>query len=176
MNWKWLCVDSLLSISCRCSENESQLKRLDPLFSNSTLRRIFFDVIESLENAGENSVLSILRSVRSVLGLLHLNMDSRNSTSLGISYEMMMQLVKSSWILHLSCNKRRVAPIAALLSAILHPAIFPNLEMHQTSEEGPGPLKWFIGNLLNEGSKSPRTIRLAALHLSGLWLMYPQTL
>lgn len=34
----------------------------------------------------------------------------------------------------------------------------------------------FIENLLNEGSKSPRTIRLAALHLSGLWLMYPETL
>uniref|UniRef100_A0A453JBJ0 tRNA (guanosine(18)-2'-O)-methyltransferase TARBP1 n=1 Tax=Aegilops tauschii subsp. strangulata TaxID=200361 RepID=A0A453JBJ0_AEGTS len=34
----------------------------------------------------------------------------------------------------------------------------------------------FVETLLNEGSKSPRTIRLAALHLSGLWLMYPQTL
>ncbi|VAI25797.1 unnamed protein product [Triticum turgidum subsp. durum] len=91
-------------------------------------------------------------------------------------WKMMMQLVKSSWVLHLSCNKRRVAPIAALLSAILHPSIFPNLEMHQTNEEGPGPLKWFVETLLNEGSKSPRTIRLAALHLSGLWLMYPKTL
>jgi tRNA guanosine-2'-O-methyltransferase len=89
---------------------------------------------------------------------------------------MMMQFVKSSWILHLSCNKRRVAPIAALLSAVLHPAIFPNLEMHQENEKGPGPLKWFIENLLGEGSKSPRTIRLAALHLSGIWLMYPKTL
>uniref|UniRef100_A0ACD5VLP4 Uncharacterized protein n=1 Tax=Avena sativa TaxID=4498 RepID=A0ACD5VLP4_AVESA len=27
MCWKWLCVDSLLSISCCCDENESQLKR-----------------------------------------------------------------------------------------------------------------------------------------------------
>ncbi|KAF8780329.1 hypothetical protein HU200_001429 [Digitaria exilis] len=176
MAWKWLCVDSLLSISCCFSDNESHLKRLDPLFSDSTLRCIFLDVIESLENAGENSVLSILRCVRSVLGLLHSNMGNGNFTSIGISYEMMMQLAKSSWILHLSCNKRRVAPIAALLSAILHPAMFCNLEMHQTNENGPGPLKWFIGNLLNEGSKSPRTIRLAALHLSGLWLMYPKTI
>lgn len=176
MCWKWLCVDSLLSISCCCGENESQLKRLDPLFSDSTLQFIYLDIIESLENAGENSVLSILRCVRSVLGLLHFNMSHRNLSSLGISYEMVMQLVKSSWVLHLSCNKRRVAPIAALLSAILHPAIFPNLEMHQTNEKGPGPLKWFIENLLNEGSKSPRTIRLAALHLSGLWLVYPKTL
>ncbi|KAL6847720.1 hypothetical protein ACP4OV_022508 [Aristida adscensionis] len=176
MNWKWLCVDSLLSISPCFTENESQLKRLDALFSDSTLRCIFLDLIESLENAGENSVLSILRCLRSVFELLHLSTGYRNFTSLGISYEMMMQLVKSSWILHISCNKRRVAPIAALLSAVLHPAIFPILEMHQTSEKGPGPLKWFIENLLNEGSKSPRTIRLAALHLSGLWLKYPETL
>ncbi|RLN15678.1 hypothetical protein C2845_PM02G40530 [Panicum miliaceum] len=173
---EWFCVDSLLSISWCLSDNESQLKRLDPLFSDSTLRCIFHDVIESLENAGENSVLSIMRCVRSVLGLLHLNMGNRNFTSVGISYETMMQLAKSSWILHLSCNKRRVAPIAAQLSAILHPAMFCNLEMHQANEKGPGPLKWFIENLLNEGSKSPRTIRLAALHLSGLWLMYPKTL
>nr|ABF93471.1 RNA methyltransferase, TrmH family protein, expressed [Oryza sativa Japonica Group] len=173
---EWLCLDSLLSFSCCRGENESLLKMLYPLFSESTLRSIFVDIIESLENAGENSVLAILRCVRSVLGLLHFSMRTRNLSSLGISYEMMMQFVKSSWILHLSCNKRRVAPIAALLSAVLHPAIFPNLEMHQENEKGPGPLKWFIENLLGEGSKSPRTIRLAALHLSGIWLMYPKTL
>jgi hypothetical protein len=63
--------------------------------------------------------------------------------------QIMMQLVKSSWILHLSCNKRRVAPIAALLSAILHPAIFPDLEMHQASENGPGPLKWVSCHILS---------------------------
>uniref|UniRef100_A0A804LBT9 tRNA/rRNA methyltransferase (SpoU) family protein n=1 Tax=Zea mays TaxID=4577 RepID=A0A804LBT9_MAIZE len=176
MTWKWLCMDSLLSISSCYSDNESQMKRLEPLFSDSTLRCIFLDIIESLENTGENSVLSILRCVRSVLRLLHLNEGNTIFSSLGISYEMMMQLAKSSWILHLNCNKRRVAPIAALLSAVLHPAIFCNLEMHQTNEKGPGPLKWFVENLLNEGSKSPRTIRLAALHLSGLWLMYPKTL
>ncbi|KAL5219440.1 hypothetical protein ABZP36_020124 [Zizania latifolia] len=176
MCWKWLCVDSLLSISRGCGENGFQLNRLYPLVSESTLRFIFLDTIKSLENAGEDSVLSILRCVRSVLELLHFSMRNRNLSSLGISYKMVMQFVKSSWVLHLSCNKRRVAPIAALLSAILHPAIFPNLEMHQGNEEGPGPLKWFIENLLSEGSKSPRTIRLAALHLSGLWLMYPKTL
>lgn len=27
--------------------------------------------------------------------------------------------------------------------------------------------------ILEEGTKSPRTIRLAALHLNGLWLAYP---
>ncbi|GJQ94846.1 tubby-like F-box protein 8 [Tanacetum coccineum] len=34
--------------------------------------------------------------------------------------DMMWHLVRSSWLLHVSCNKRRVAPIAALLSSVLH--------------------------------------------------------
>lgn len=34
----------------------------------------------------------------------------------------------------------------------------------------------FVEKLLEEGQKSPRTIRLAALHLTGLWLMYPRTI
>lgn len=33
----------------------------------------------------------------------------------------------------------------------------------------------FIEKLLDDGAKSPRTIRLAALHLTGLWLLYPKT-
>jgi tRNA guanosine-2'-O-methyltransferase len=32
-----------------------------------------------------------------------------------------------------------------------------------------------VEKLLDEGTKSPRTIRLAALHLTGLWLLYPET-
>lgn len=31
----------------------------------------------------------------------------------------------------------------------------------------------FVEKILEEGTKSPRTIRLAALHLCGLWLAYP---
>lgn len=54
---------------------------------------------------------------------------------------MIWHLVRSSWILHVSCNKRRVAPIAALLSSVLHSAVFSNEVMHAT-EKGPGPLKW----------------------------------
>lgn len=34
----------------------------------------------------------------------------------------------------------------------------------------------FIENILEEGTKSPRTIRLAALHLTGLWLLNPKTI
>lgn len=32
----------------------------------------------------------------------------------------------------------------------------------------------FVEKILEEGSKSPRTIRLAALHLTGLWLLNPR--
>ncbi|XP_047171685.1 uncharacterized protein LOC124839804 isoform X1 [Vigna umbellata] len=86
---------------------------------------------------------------------------------------MMWNLVRSSWILHVSCNKRRVASIAALLSSIMHPLVFNDESMHET-DNAPGPLKWFIENLLKEGTKSPRTIRLAALHLTGLWFLNPR--
>ncbi|KAL1536435.1 tRNA (guanosine(18)-2'-O)-methyltransferase [Salvia divinorum] len=93
----------------------------------------------------------------------------------GISIEMTWLLVNSSWILHISCKKRRVAPIAALLSSVLHQSTFGDQLMHK-SDDGPGPMKWFVEKILEEGTKSPRTIRLAALHLCGLWLAYPNTL
>lgn len=38
------------------------------------------------------------------------------------------------------------------------------------------PSLQFVGRLIEEGAKSPRTIRLAALHLTGLWLLNPWTL
>lgn len=31
----------------------------------------------------------------------------------------------------------------------------------------------FVEKIIEEGTRSPRTIRLAALHLTGLWLSYP---
>lgn len=61
--------------------------------------------------------------------------------------QMMLQLVHSSWILHVSCNKRRVAPIAALLSSILHYSVFNDLNMHWTIDGEKGPLKW-VSDLL----------------------------
>ena len=118
--------------------------------------------------------------------------------------QMMWHLVRASWILHVSCNKRRVAPIAALLSSILHSSVFSDENMH-VAENAPGPLKWvcglslslsfvgvlityrifttvifsllqFVEKVLEEGKKSPRTIRLAALHLTGLWFLNPKTI
>ncbi|XP_076936479.1 uncharacterized protein LOC143603613 [Bidens hawaiensis] len=89
--------------------------------------------------------------------------------------QMMWHLVRSSWLLHVSCNKRRVAPIAALLSSVLHNSMFRDVNMHEFNNTS-GPLKWFVEKLLEEGTKSPRTIRLAALHLTGLWLSHPSVI
>ncbi|KAK1306093.1 hypothetical protein QJS10_CPA10g01026 [Acorus calamus] len=177
MNWKWLCLDSLLSIPYHVIENGVYLRNALPFYSGSTVRNIFVDVVESLENAGEIAVLPILRTVRLILGLLcSARMSSAVSSCSGVNVQMMLQLVHSSWILHSSCNKRRVAPIAALLSSVLHMSVFNDISMHKMTDNGQGPLKWFIEKLLVEGVKSPRTIRLAALHLTGLWLLYPRTL
>ncbi|KAM2624414.1 hypothetical protein TB1_031395 [Malus domestica] len=174
MNWKWICLESLLSIPCYALKKGLHLEDNNFLLSGDTLRLIFTDLLESLENAGENSVLPMLRSVRLVLGLL----SEGKSGSLvyscdGVDAQMMWQLVQSSWILHVSCNKRKVAPIAALLSSVLHSSLFSDESMHM-NDNAPGPLKWFVEKILEEGTKSPRTIRLAALHLTGLFLSYPR--
>lgn len=173
MDWKWNCLDSLLSIPYNVIEKGIHLEDAWPFFSDSVLHCTLADIYESLETGGENSVLSMLRSLRLVLRLLYSCKDgSIVSSCHGVNSQMMLQLVRSCWILHLSCNKRRVAPIAALLSAVLHESFFRDLTMHEMD----GPLKWFIENLLDEGTKSPRTMRLSALHLTGLWLLYPRTL
>lgn len=54
----------------------------------------------------------------------------------------MEQLVHSSWILHVSCSKRRVAPIAALLSSVVHYSVFGDERMHGPIDNAEGPLKW----------------------------------
>ncbi|PRQ18401.1 putative tRNA (guanosine(18)-2'-O)-methyltransferase [Rosa chinensis] len=174
MNWKWICLESLLSIPCYALRNGLLLEANNFVFSGAALRCIFSDILESLENAGEGSVLPMLRSVRLVLDLF----AQGKSGSLvclcdGVDSQMLWHLVHSSWILHVSCNKRKVAPIAALLSSVLHSSLFSDESMH-IIDGAPGPLKWFVEKILEEGTKSPRTIRLAALHLTGLWLSYPR--
>ncbi|GAB4834643.1 hypothetical protein Ancab_032906 [Ancistrocladus abbreviatus] len=174
LNWKWLCLESLLSIPHHALKNGVRLGCSKCFFSNEATRYIFDDLVESLENAGEDSVLPMLRSVRTVLDLLTSGSPFVSSCH-GVDAEMMSRLVHSSWILHISCNKRRVAPIAALLSSVLHSSVFRDKDMH-LAHNGPGPLKWFSEKVLEEGTKSPRTIRLAALHLTGLWLLNPGTM
>ncbi|CAN7109062.1 unnamed protein product [Brassica rapa subsp. narinosa] len=174
LSWKWLCVESLLSVM-----NVLDVRRIPgdrtSFFSDDTVKSIFYDIVESLENAGEGSALPMLKSVRLALGILASEKSSSDGFSGVDTQQTMWQLVKSCWILHISCKKRRVAPIAALLSSVLHSSLFSNKDMH-VAEDGDGPLKWFVEKVLEEGQKSPRTIRLAALHLTGLWLMYPRTI
>jgi len=62
-----------------------------------------------------------------------------------VSTQMMWKLVRSSWILHVSCKKRRIAPIAALMSSVMHYSVFGDEKMHEY-ENAPGPLKW-VGSL-----------------------------
>ncbi|KAI3453453.1 hypothetical protein Pfo_010116 [Paulownia fortunei] len=176
MNWKWSCLESLLSVPNYALCNGVCQKTCIFYFSDTIVTQIFGDLVGSLENAGEVSVLPMLRSVRLSMELFDSKrMDPSISSCGGITIEMMWRLVHSSWILHISCNKRRVAPIAAFLSSVLHYSVFGDGRMHEFNNV-PGPLKWFVEKILEEGTKSPRTIRLAALHLCGLWLAYPNTL
>ncbi|XP_022155534.1 uncharacterized protein LOC111022655 isoform X3 [Momordica charantia] len=176
LKWKWLCLESLLSIPQRTFQDGLCLVDNNSFLSEATLVQIFNDLVESLENAGECSVLPMLRLVRLTLWLFCKGKSGLLVTFCnGVNSEMMWRLVHSSWILHVSCNKRRVAHIAALLSSVLHSSTFSEKSMH-LSEGGTGPLKWFIEKFLEEGTKSPRTFRLAALHLTGMWLSYPWTI
>ncbi|GJR57300.1 tRNA/rRNA methyltransferase, SpoU family protein [Tanacetum coccineum] len=176
IEWKWKCVESLLKIPKNAIQRGVYIENCGYIFSDVVVIRIFNDLVDSLENAGEGSILPMLRSVRLVLDLFALgHKGSATSSSDGIDFQMMWHLVRSSWLLHVSCNKRRVAPIAALLSSVLHDSVFGNMDMHEV-DNTPGPLKWFIGKILDEGTRSPRTIRLAALHLTGLWLSHPSAI
>ncbi|XP_021841519.2 uncharacterized protein [Spinacia oleracea] len=171
MNWKWVCLEAILSIPYHTFQNGVTLGHGKTFFSDDAVRFIFGDLVESLETAGEDSVLSMLRSVRMVLDLLT-SSSSFVTACNGVDAQMIWKLVRSSWILHTSCNKRRIAPIAALFSAVLHASVFREEDMH-VADKGPGPMKWFCEKVFEEGMKSPRTIRLAALHLTGLWLLNP---
>ncbi|KAK1356468.1 putative tRNA (Guanosine(18)-2'-O)-methyltransferase [Heracleum sosnowskyi] len=176
MNWKWICLESLLSIPRYAVEKGDHTSVSHSLLSDAMARQIFGDLVESLENAGEGSVLPMLRSVRLLLQLFAIGrMGHVVSSCSGMDAQMMWNLVHSSWILHRSCNKRRVAPIAALLSSVLHHSVFNEKSMHEV-DNAAGPLKWLVEKILEEGVRSPRTIRLAALHLTGLLLLYPNTI
>ncbi|XP_031502513.1 uncharacterized protein LOC116265767 isoform X2 [Nymphaea colorata] len=174
IHWKWCSLDSLLLIPY-CIVNSGEHK--EPCISNETLNRVLVDVVDSLENASESSFLPMLRSIKLVMELQSsAGAPLLNLSRIGLDTEMMWKLVKSAWTSHANCNKRRLAPIAALLSSILHPSVFGHQAMHETVDCSPGPLKWLVERILSDGAKSPRTIRLAALHLTGLWFLYPQAI
>ncbi|GAB2209657.1 hypothetical protein Droror1_Dr00026878 [Drosera rotundifolia] len=171
LSWKWLCLEYVLLIPHHAIENGVNLGCNGSFFSDAAIRCIFDDLVGCLENAGEDSILPMLRSVRTVLDLLTSGSPFVSSCH-GVDVQMMWQLVRSSWIVYCSFNKRRVAPIAALLSSVIHCNVFRNENMH-VDDNAIGPLKWFLEKLIEEGTKSPRTIRLVALHLAGLWQLYP---
>lgn len=178
LHYKWCCLDSFLSISWRSVNTcPGMLDHDDSAVSDAILENVVFDAIDSLESANEDSILPILRSVRWVMnwGLLK-RVPSDGSLHNQKKVEIMWSLVQSAWTACSDCNKRRVAPIAALLSAIFHPSIFSDIYMHDGGSNRPGPLKWFLERLLEQGVRSPRTMRLSALHLTGMWLLYPATI
>ncbi|KAK9155092.1 hypothetical protein Sjap_002572 [Stephania japonica] len=175
ITWKVCTLFSLLEMLYFYNENEIYSVGIGACFSCSTIKCIFEDLIQSLENAGESSVLPMLRSIRLVLGLIALGrLDLFGSSYTFLDKQMMNKLVHSSWILYVSCTKRRISSLAALLSSVLHCSVFGDERMHESVNDVEGPLKWFIQKVLDEGTKSPRTIRLAALHLTGLWLLNPK--
>ncbi|KAL3677602.1 hypothetical protein R1sor_027550 [Riccia sorocarpa] len=175
---KWCSADTLLSISGQClssPETFGEDENRSSAFSNSTLVRIFKDCIESLESAGEEYFLPLLRSIRRLMRLEVIEKMAADDEH--DKYQIMWTLVQSGWSAVVDSNKRRVAPTAAFLSAIFHPAVFGDLEMHGSREdqEECGPLKWLLNRLIELGSRSPRTMRLTALHITGLWLSFPET-
>ncbi|MBA0744267.1 hypothetical protein Gogos_006902 [Gossypium gossypioides] len=148
LNWKWVILESLLSIPYYGFGSELQQEDGSFFFSDAALINIFTDTVESLENAGEGSVLPMLRSIRLALELFaSRRLSLVVSRFTGVDSQMIWRLVHSSWILHSSCNKRRVAHIAALLSSVLHPSLFSDGDMHDADNE-PGPLKWVCGSSL----------------------------
>ncbi|KAI3687012.1 hypothetical protein L1987_80702 [Smallanthus sonchifolius] len=178
IDWKWMCLESLLSVPKHAFQRGVNIQNVDYVFSDAMARRLFSDLVDSLENAGEGSVLPMLRSARLVLDIFAVSSCDGIDVQMFASFlfiAVMWHLVRSSWLLHVSCNKRRIAPIAALLSSVLHDSVFSDMDMHEFNNT-PGPLKWFVEKLVEEGTRSPRTIRLVALHLTGLWLLNPSAI
>ncbi|XP_020963907.1 uncharacterized protein LOC110265312 [Arachis ipaensis] len=67
---QWVCLESLLSIPSQAFQSGLNLEENRASFSEGTLECIFSDLVESLENAGESSVLPMLRSLRMLIELV----------------------------------------------------------------------------------------------------------
>ena len=124
--------ESLLSVLSHALKNGIHLEENYTFFSDDTLRCIFGDLVESLENAGGSSVLSMLRSLRMLFELVaKVTPSAVVSCSHVIDAQFTWNLVHSSWILHINYNKQRVVSSFALLSSVLHPLLFNDESMHQ---------------------------------------------
>ncbi|KAF9689746.1 hypothetical protein SADUNF_Sadunf01G0124300 [Salix dunnii] len=176
LNQKWICLESLLSIPYSTPGNVLNVEDGSLFFSDSTIRCIFSDLVESLDNAGEGSVLPMLRSVRLALGLIALGkLDSPISSCNGVDAQ--------DCVLDMFCNVRLQMLVTTLSRQRDALATLPwCYTTDHSSFTGNGirhvkasNLK-FVENVIEEGTKSPRTIRLTALHLTGLWLSHPRTI
>ncbi|KAG0583785.1 hypothetical protein KC19_3G162900 [Ceratodon purpureus] len=178
--YKWSCLEFLLSIP---KTTVTELKGVDSVnqpessISMSVLHDTLREAIDSLESAGEEWLVPLLCSIR---WLMHwdvlLPVDSSEEAQ-DKSVQIMWSLVQSGWATMAKYSHSRVAFWAAFLSAILHPTVFGNKEMHEAGiHEDDGPLKWLICRLITKGDSTPRAMRLTAIHMSGLWLQFPTTL
>ncbi|KAH7425675.1 hypothetical protein KP509_11G065800 [Ceratopteris richardii] len=172
---KWCCLEGLLSIPKWRMTQIDHSERLDICaLSDSILKTILVDAISSLESASDDNMLPVLRCLRWLLhwGILS-RIDSYEADGESRKVvEVVWSLVRAAWAAIADSNKRRVGLISAFLSAIIHPNIFYQVTMHESNGDA-GPLKWLLVNIFKLGSRSPRTMRLTAMHVSGMWLKYP---
>jgi tRNA guanosine-2'-O-methyltransferase len=82
---------------------------------------------------------------------------------------------------------KRLAALAAMMSTLLHPALFSQPELHgarsppggpplddgATVEVEAAPIKWLVHRLLTAGDKSARLMRVLALQLCGVFVTCP---
>jgi len=82
---------------------------------------------------------------------------------------------------------KRLAALAAMMSTLLHPALFAQPELHGAlrTDRGPlvddgatvevevAPVKWLVHRLLTAGDKSARLMRVLALQLCGVFVACP---
>ncbi|KAH8973917.1 hypothetical protein BDL97_01G073400 [Sphagnum fallax] len=177
---KWGCLENLLSIAksslLKPTDGDDSQQPFDSSGSaikDCTLEAVAQDAINSLESAGEEYILPILCCIRLLMRWgVFCSLEWRYGGLQETKSQVMWELVSSAWAAMANSNKRKVAPIAAFLSSILHPSIFLDVEMHEVNGND-GPLKWLLCKFIEQGARSPRTMRLTALHITGLWLQYP---
>ncbi|GJP36161.1 hypothetical protein CLOM_g20680 [Closterium sp. NIES-68] len=126
---KWDCLDGLLcalllesssfgGAVLGCREERERMVALQ--------QALLEDAADSLEGLEEQQFLPLFRALRSLLSL-HV-LDTFHSDRQRI--EVVWRLVTAAWRAVEDGQKRRVAPVAAFLSAVFHPAVFALRCMH----------------------------------------------
>lgn len=176
--FKWSCLEALASVLPVAGFRSDKIYPTNKIITSSlqdeTLKILLYDAADSLERVGEDHMLPLLRCLRLLISFGAVQLAGQEKSE----REVMRTIVTAGWSAMVDANKRRVAPIAAFLSTVMHPVMFGDPEMHTNSqevgEEEEGPLKWMVHRLIELGARSPRVMRLASLHMSGLWLQHPE--